>query len=136
LTGGEGKRIIPISPETVGQRTPTGEVKMTNAEQAFASNTVTTLSAEYAEKALRGAEIKAEISKLKKELEPIDAIFKGLHAKTGQRTFLRPNGEVAVTVDHGERHILDQPALKLAKPEVVAAFQTLSEWDVPNYKKG
>ena len=107
---------------------------MTNTAEAFVSNTVTTLSADYAAKAKRGAEIKAEMSKLKKELEPIDAIFKGLFGKTGQRTFLRPDGEVAVTVDHGQRSILDQPKLKLEQPETVAAFQTLSEWDTPNYK--
>ena len=108
---------------------------MTNAATAFSQNVVSTLNEDYAAKALRGSQIKAEISKLKKELEPIDALFKGLHAQSGQRTFLRPDGEVAVTVDHGSRMILDQPKLKLDKPDVVAAYQTESSWETPNYKK-
>jgi hypothetical protein len=107
---------------------------MTNAEQAFVQNTVVTLSADYAAKAQRGAEITKLLSQLKKEREGIDKVFKGLHAQTGQRTFLAPNGEVAVTIDHGERMILDQEKLKSEAPETVAAFQKLSTWETPHYQ--
>lgn len=107
---------------------------MTNTAEAFITEAVKTLSPEYAAKAKRGAEIKALLSALKKELEPIDTIFKGLFEQTGQRTFLAPGGEIACTVDYGSRMILDQPSLKAQQPETVAAFQTKSEWNTPNYK--
>lgn len=107
---------------------------MTNAA-AMVVTTVSTLSQEYADMASKGKMLKDRIAADTKELKGIDKVFKGLFDQTGQRTFLRPDGEVAVLVEHGERHIVDQGKLQADHPEVAKACDKLSEWESPKYKK-